>query len=170
MHTRQRTREVGRDTDCAEGAGRGAAKGRAVSPVCRSGGRWRDRRTDAQQRPRWHSPFQPEGEKLWERETARDTRCQAVCVDETERRAPIRGQALQLTNAVALTRRRIQKFICFFFAYGKNTGRKSFAKVEVKVFGGPNVVICCVESERDPVHIASLEERKRWNSLDKSRC
>ncbi len=33
-------------------------------------------------------------------------------------------------------------------------------KVEVKVFGGQNVVICCVESERDPVHIASLEERK----------
>ena len=91
-------------------------------------------------------------------------------MDETERRAPIRGQALQLTNAVTLTRRRIQKFICFCFAYGKNTGRKSFAKVEVKVFGGQNVVICCVESERDPVHIASLEERKRWNSLDKFRC
>ena len=48
----------------------------------------------------------------------------------------------------------------FCFAYGKNTGRKSFAKVEVKVFGGQNVVICCVESERDPVLIASLEERK----------
>ena len=79
-------------------------------------------------------------------------------------------------NAVALTRRRIQKFMRFCFAYGKNTGRKSFARAGiaagVKVFGGQNVVICCVESERDPgpVHIASLEERKRWNSLDKFRC
>jgi hypothetical protein len=30
--------------------------------------------------------------------------------------------------------------------------------VEVNVFGGQNVVICCEESERDPVHIASLED------------
>ena len=55
--------------------------------------------------------------------------------NQTERRAPIRGQALQLANAVALTRRR-QKCMRFCFAYGKITGRKSFAKVEVKVFGG----------------------------------
>jgi hypothetical protein len=98
MHTRQRTQEVGRDTDCAEGAGRGAAKGRAVSPVCRSGGRWRDRRTDAQHRPLWHSPFQPEGhgDKLWERETARDTRCQAVCVDETAKHCSSRTQSRSL--------------------------------------------------------------------------
>ncbi len=67
-------------------------------------------------------------------------------------------------------RRRIQKFMRFCFAYGKNTGRKSFAKVEVKVFGSRNVVICCVEYERDPVHIASLEERKRRTPLDKFRC
>ncbi len=35
------------------------------------------------------------------------------------------------------------------------------------MFGGQNVVICCVESERDPVHIASLEEKEfvRQNSL-----
>jgi hypothetical protein len=52
----------------------------------------------------------------------------------------------------------------------QNTGRKSFAKVEVKVFDGQNVVICCEESERDPVQSASLEERKRSNSLDKFRC
>ena len=56
------------------------------------------------------------------------------------------------------------------FTHGKNTRRKSFAKAEVTVFDGQNVVICCKESERDPVHIASLEERKRWNSLDKFRC
>ncbi len=49
----------------------------------------------------------------------------------------------------------------FCFAYGKNTGRKSFAKAEVKVFDSQNGVICCEESERDPVHSASLEERKR---------
>ena len=58
MYTRQRTRQVGRDTDCAEGRAlaphhpRRMAAARpkgltAVSPVCRSGGRpgWRDRRT-----------------------------------------------------------------------------------------------------------------------------
>ena len=77
---------------------------------------------------------------------------------------PNGGQALQLANAVALTRRRIQTFMRFCFAYGKNTGRKSFARAGlaagVNVFGGQNVVICCVESERDPVLIASLEERK----------
>ncbi len=28
------------------------------------------------------------------------------------------------------------------------------------MIGGRNVVICCAESERDPVHIASLEEKK----------
>ena len=33
------------------------------------------------------------------------------------------------------------------------------------MFDGQNVVICCEESERDPVHSASLEERKRSNSL-----
>jgi hypothetical protein len=35
----------------------------------------------------------------------------------------------------------------FCFAHGKNTRRKSFAKAEVKVFDGQNVVICCEESE-----------------------
>ena len=44
-------------------------------------------------------------------------------------------QALQLANTVTLTRRR-QKCMRFCFAYGKITGRKSVAKVEVKVFGG----------------------------------
>ncbi len=38
-------------------------------------------------------------------------------------------------------------------------------RLEVKVFDGQKVVICCEESERDPVHSASLEERKRSNSL-----
>ena len=33
------------------------------------------------------------------------------------------------------------------------------------MFDGQNVVICCEESERDSVHSASLEERKRSNSL-----
>ena len=33
------------------------------------------------------------------------------------------------------------------------------------MLGGQNGVICCVDSERDPVHSASLEERKRSNSL-----
>ncbi len=28
------------------------------------------------------------------------------------------------------------------------------------MFGGQNVVVFCVESERDPVHIASLEEKE----------
>ncbi len=39
--------------------------------------------------------------------------------------------------------------------------------MDVKVFGGQNAVICCVESERDPVHIASLEEMEfvRQDSL-----
>lgn len=69
MHTRQRTRKIGRDTDGAEGAraegaGRRAAKGRAVSPVCRSGGRRRDCRTDSAAEAAIHSPLQPEGEKL----------------------------------------------------------------------------------------------------------
>jgi hypothetical protein len=41
---------------------------------------------------------------------------------------------------------------------------------EVNVFDGQNVVICCEESERDSVHSASLEERKRSNSLDTFRC
>jgi hypothetical protein len=49
----------------------------------------------------------------------------------------------------------------FCLAHGKKTRRKSFAKAEVKVFDGQNVVICCEESEHDPVHSASLEERKR---------
>ncbi len=92
---------------------------------------------------------------------------------ETTRLSAGRPSALQLANAVALTRRKIQKFMrfCYIcFARGKNTRRKSFAKAEVKVFGGQNVVICCVESVRDPVHSASLEERKGWNSLDKFRC
>jgi hypothetical protein len=57
-----------------------------------------------------------------------------------------------------------KKFMRFCFAHGKNTRRKSFAKAEVKVFDGQNFVICCEESERDPVHNASLKERKRWNS------
>jgi hypothetical protein len=58
----------------------------------------------------------------------------------------------------------------FCFAHGKNTRRKSFAKEEVKVFDGQNVVVCCEESERGPAHSASLEERKRSNSLDTFRC
>jgi hypothetical protein len=77
---------------------------------------------------------------------------------------------VQLANAIPLTRRRKQKFMRFCFAHGKITRRKSFAKAEVKVFDGQNVVICCEDSERDPVHIASLEEKKRWNPLDKFRC
>ena len=63
---------------------------------------------------------------------------------------------MQLANAIPLTRRRIQKFMRFCFAHGKNTRRKSFAKAEVKVFDGQNVVICCEESKRDPVHIKIL--------------
>ncbi len=67
MHTRQRTRNVGRDPDAAEpraakaharkalaqqALGRERGQWRAGSPVCRSGGRWRDRRADAQHGPR----------------------------------------------------------------------------------------------------------------------
>ncbi len=49
----------------------------------------------------------------------------------------------------------------FCFAHDKNTRRNSFAKAEVQVFDSQNVVICCEESEHDPVYSASLEERKR---------
>jgi hypothetical protein len=74
MYTRQRTRKVGRDTDCAEGA---RAEG------ARAAGAWprRGLREGSESRvPEWgsvagspdrraaeaaiHSPFQPEGEKL----------------------------------------------------------------------------------------------------------
>jgi hypothetical protein len=48
----------------------------------------------------------------------------------------------------------------FCFAHGKNTRRKSFAKAEVKVFDGQNVVICCEESERKPVHSASQKKER----------
>jgi hypothetical protein len=39
--------------------------------------------------------------------------------ETTRLSAPIRGQAVQLANVVALTRLRIQKFMRFCFAYGK---------------------------------------------------
>ncbi len=69
-------KKIGRDTDGAEGAealapkalAAKAGKGRAVSPVCRSGGWWRDRQADRRRRAAEaaiHSPFQPEGEKLF---------------------------------------------------------------------------------------------------------
>jgi hypothetical protein len=73
---------IGRDTDAAkprgrsavrasaEGAGREAAKGRAVSPVCRSGGRWRDRLADAQPRPRYIPRSNPRVRSCEERDGA----------------------------------------------------------------------------------------------------
>ncbi len=33
------------------------------------------------------------------------------------------------------------------------------------MFGGQNIVVCCVESERDPVHIASLEEKEFFRQV-----
>ena len=38
------------------------------------------------------------------------------------------------------------------FAHGKKTRRKSYAKAEVKVFDGQNVVICSAARERNPAH------------------
>ncbi len=88
MHTRQGTRKIGRDTDGAagaraagaraEGAGRESGHGRAVSPVCRSGGRWRDRQADAQPRPRYIPRSNPRVRSCLERETARDEKRPAV--------------------------------------------------------------------------------------------
>ena len=81
MHTWQRTRKIGQD-NCAQlraradGAGRGAAWEGSESRVPEWGSvaGSPDRRRDGIP----PGPFQPEGEKLWEREAAQDTRCQAV--------------------------------------------------------------------------------------------